>query len=76
MQLKGRVAPTLRPVCAGLITSVFWSLISGLSLTYANQSCVLLSFSDISAQIERESTLRHLASTDPLTGVYNRRYFF
>jgi len=56
--------------------SVFWSLISGLELTYANQPCILFSFSDISAQIEREVTFRQLASTDPLTGVYNRRYFF
>jgi Amt family ammonium transporter len=75
VQIKGRVA-NFEAGLRRVDHSVFWSLISGLALTYANQSCVLLSFSDISAQIEREYTLRHLASTDPLTGVYNRRYFF
>lgn len=56
--------------------STFWSLISGLELAYAEQQCVLFSCIDISAQIERESTFRYLAITDPLTGVYNRRHFF
>jgi Amt family ammonium transporter len=56
--------------------TVFWSLISGLELTYDNQHCVLFSFNDISLQIQRETALRRLAITDPLTGVYNRRYFF
>ncbi len=54
----------------------FWSLISGLEINYNHRPCVLFSFSDISAQIQRESALRYLASTDPLTGVYNRRAFF
>ncbi|ESA32931.1 ammonium transporter [Leptolyngbya sp. Heron Island J] len=53
----------------------FWSLISGLEMHYDNQACVLFSFSDISTQIERETTLRKLASIDPLTGIYNRRAF-
>ncbi|MBE9066742.1 ammonium transporter [Leptolyngbya cf. ectocarpi LEGE 11479] len=55
--------------------TTFWSLISGLEMTYDGQACVLFSFSDISDQIERESALRRLASTDSLTGVYNRRAF-
>ena len=55
--------------------SSFWSLISGITLTYNHKRCVLFSFSDISAQIQRESTLRYLATTDSLTGIYNRRMF-
>lgn len=55
--------------------TTFWSLISGLEMTYDGQVCVLFSFSDISDQIERERVLRRLASTDSLTGVYNRRAF-
>lgn len=55
--------------------TTFWSLISGLEMTYDGQACVLFSFSDISDQIERERVLRCLASTDSLTGVYNRRAF-
>ncbi|MDR9402312.1 MAG: diguanylate cyclase, partial [Halothece sp. Uz-M2-17] len=53
----------------------FWSLISGLEITYDNRTCVLFSFSDISTQIKREHSLRYLANTDPLTGIYNRRSF-
>ena len=59
----------------GVAGNTFWSLISGLEIRYDNQACVLFSFSDISTQIARESNLRRLASTDPLTGVYNRRAF-
>lgn len=55
--------------------TTFWSLISGLEITYDNRQCVLFSFSDISSQIKREDSLRHLATTDSLTGIYNRRSF-
>ena len=55
--------------------TTFWSLISGLEITYDHRRCVLFSFSDISTQIKREHSLRRLASTDPLTGIYNRRSF-
>jgi diguanylate cyclase (GGDEF)-like protein len=75
MQTQGRVA-NFEACLRRADDSVFWSLISGLVLTYADQACVLLSFSDISAQIERETIFRQLAHTDALTGVYNRRYFF
>ncbi|MEO1132530.1 MAG: ammonium transporter [Cyanobacteria bacterium J06639_1] len=54
----------------------FWSLISGIELTYAQRLCVLLSFSDISERMQRETLLQKLASIDPLTGIYNRRSFF
>ena len=72
---QGRVA-NFEACLRRIDNSVFWSLISGLKLVYDDQPCVLLSLSDISAQIERETVFRQLASTDPLTGVYNRRYFF
>ncbi len=75
VQAQGRVA-NFEACMRRIDNSGFWSLISGLELTYNDQPCVLLSFSDISAQIAREITFRQLASTDPLTGVYNRRYFF
>lgn len=55
--------------------TTFWSLISGLEITYDHRQCILFSFSDISTQIKREHSLRELASTDPLTGIYNRRTF-
>ncbi len=54
----------------------FWSLISGLEITYDGQACVLFSFSDISVQIQREQQLQFLAMRDELTGLYNRRAFF
>ena len=55
--------------------TTFWSLISGLEITYNNRACILFSFSDISTHIERETVLRQLASTDSLTGIYNQRAF-
>jgi len=55
--------------------TTFWSLISGLEINYDHRKCVLFSFSDISTQIKREHSLRRLANTDPLTGIYNRRSF-
>ncbi|MGF1537636.1 MAG: ammonium transporter [Elainellaceae cyanobacterium] len=70
----GRVSGFEASLCNG--DGEFWCLISGLEIIYNHQPCVLFSFSDISAQIERESTLRYLASTDSLTGLYNRRTFF
>lgn len=60
---------------SGVNGDTFWSLISGLEMTYDGQTCILFSFSDISHQIERERNLRQLASTDSLTGIYNRRAF-
>lgn len=53
----------------------FWSLISGLEIAYEEQRCILLSFSDITTQIEREQGFKILANTDSLTGLYNRRAF-
>ncbi|MEM8604626.1 MAG: diguanylate cyclase, partial [Cyanobacteria bacterium P01_H01_bin.121] len=57
-------------------TTKFWSLLSGLALIYNQKPCVLFSFSDISAQIKRERSLKHLANIDSLTGICNRRAFF
>lgn len=54
----------------------FWSLISGLKITYDGQPAVLFSFSDISTQVERAKDLHALATRDELTGLYNRRAFF
>lgn len=56
--------------------STFWSLISAIRLEYDREDCILFSFSDISARKVTEEELRHLARTDELTGVYNRRFFF
>ncbi|MEM8638366.1 MAG: ammonium transporter [Cyanobacteria bacterium P01_G01_bin.54] len=54
---------------------VFWALISGTTLLYDNEQCVLFSFNDISHRKQMEDELKRLAETDALTGVYNRRSF-
>ena len=54
----------------------FWCLITGLEINYNDYPCILFSFSDISAQIQREKILRQIADTDSLTGIANRRGFF
>ncbi|MGB0562460.1 MAG: ammonium transporter [Spirulinaceae cyanobacterium] len=54
---------------------VFWVLISGADLLYDNKKCVLLSFNDISNRKQMEHELKHLAETDALTAIYNRRSF-
>lgn len=75
LQKQGRIA-NFEACLRRADDTPFWSLISGVEITYNDLPCVLFSLSDISVQIKRETTLRQLASTDSLTGIYNRRSFF
>lgn len=52
-----------------------WVLASYLMLTYKGQPAVLGWFYDVTKQKEAERQLEHLATTDPLTGLHNRRSF-
>jgi diguanylate cyclase (GGDEF)-like protein/PAS domain S-box-containing protein len=54
----------------------FWALLSGVSMEFEGESCELISFNDISRRKAREEDLIRQATTDPLTGAVNRRYFF
>jgi diguanylate cyclase (GGDEF)-like protein len=45
-------------------------------LTYEGEPCAFVAITDISARKDVEKSLRHLAETDPLTGLWNRRKFF
>lgn len=53
----------------------FWALFSGRALDYQGDLCFLVGLRDITNQKELEEQLRHLATRDPLTGVFNRRQF-
>ncbi len=54
----------------------FWASVSARTLTFDGAPCVLFTVQDISHKREMEEQLRLLATTDDLTGIYNRRHFF
>jgi diguanylate cyclase (GGDEF)-like protein len=49
-------------------------VLSATLISYDIKPAVLLSFVDITGQKKLECQLRELSQTDPLTGIYNRRY--
>lgn len=53
----------------------FWALLSARTLTLHGERVFSVGFADISEQKEIEHRLRDLATTDALTGAYNRRHF-
>lgn len=53
----------------------FWALTSSSLIDYEGQMAVITSFNDITGAKARESELEHLATTDALTGIPNRRRF-
>lgn len=53
----------------------FWALFSAVKMIYNNEICLLFYFVDITKRKEMEGELRRLATTDALTGIYNRGYF-
>jgi len=53
----------------------FLAELAAITIDYSGQPAVLLALNDISARKELEAELFHQASTDPLTGISNRRYF-
>lgn len=56
--------------------TVFWAELTATQLTYEGEACAFVAITDISARKDVERSLRHLAETDPLTGLWNRRKFF
>jgi diguanylate cyclase (GGDEF)-like protein len=54
---------------------MFWALMSGRVTEYEGHTCVLTGVLDVTNQKLLEEQLRDQASTDPLTGVANRRTF-
>ena len=54
----------------------FWALLSARTMVLRDARVFMVGFSDLTEQKEIEHTLRDLASTDGLTGIYNRRHFF
>lgn len=53
----------------------FLAEMAAITMDYSGRSAVLLALNDISARKQLENELFHQASTDPLTGISNRRYF-
>jgi diguanylate cyclase (GGDEF)-like protein/PAS domain S-box-containing protein len=52
----------------------FWALIAAITMSLDGEPAYLLTFNDISARKAMEDELRRLATTDPLTGIFNRRH--
>lgn len=53
----------------------FWLSASASVIDFQNNMALYLTFQDISSRKARESLLQNQAERDPLTSVYNRRYF-
>ena len=53
----------------------FWMMASANVIEYKNEPVLYMAFQDITNRKEREKTLQNQADRDPLTGIYNRRYF-
>ncbi|MBF0269995.1 MAG: diguanylate cyclase [Alphaproteobacteria bacterium] len=55
--------------------SWFWASMSAASTEFKGEAVLLVSVDDITSRKEMEDELRRSATTDPLTGVANRRHF-
>lgn len=53
----------------------FWVGMTATPITYADEACLFVVFTDVTPRKDREAGLRHLADTDELTGLWNRRRF-
>ena len=53
----------------------FWLLASANVIDYNNELVLYIAFQDITSRKNRETLLQNQATRDPLTSVYNRRYF-
>lgn len=53
---------------------LFWALVAGITITLDDRPGLLVSISDISSRKAMEEELKRLATTDPLTGIPNRRF--
>lgn len=56
-------------------TTPFWLMVSANVITYDNGLALYTAFQDITSRKKRENILENQATRDPLTSVYNRRYF-
>src|SRR6185436_5749758 len=54
----------------------FWSLMNAKVFDLHGEPVVMVGFAELTAQKELEERLRKLATTDELTGAFNRRHFF
>lgn len=54
----------------------FWASLTGSRLEFGGVDSVFISIMDITDRKRIQQELERLATTDPLTGVYNRRSFF
>lgn len=54
--------------------AAFWAALTATRLSLDDEDCVLMSVSDISERKVLEMELRRMATTDALTGAFNRRY--
>lgn len=53
----------------------FWLLTSANTIDYNNDINIYLAFQDITSRKNREMLLKNQATRDPLTSLFNRRYF-
>jgi diguanylate cyclase (GGDEF)-like protein/PAS domain S-box-containing protein len=54
----------------------FWALMNANILDLDGEQVLMVGFAELTAQKELEERLRKLATTDELTGAFNRRHFF
>ncbi len=53
----------------------FWLIVSANVIEYQSSLALYCAFQDITNQKQRENALQNQANLDPLTAIYNRRYF-
>ena len=55
--------------------SPFWLSVSAKTIEYNNEIVLYMAFQNITSRKERENNLQSMAEKDPLTLIWNRRYF-
>jgi len=53
----------------------FWMMVSANVIEYKDEPMLYTAFQDITSRKEKEQKLQSQANRDPLTSIYNRRYF-